>query len=102
LANISIANLHVRRARQPLSSVHRKAQQLKQRLAGLFVRQRQQRTGQLSATRVNIPPLTRLNRLIIVRDPRALGLKARRQVGQRPRIQKLTQRRRRRLRKPTN
>ena len=99
---IAVAYLQIRNRRHTTARIHTETHQRKQRLAWLLVRQRQERLLQVHAARINVAPLARRDRHIIILDPRTLGLEARWQVAQRTRIGQLTQRRRSRLRQTTN
>ena len=99
---VAVANLHVGGAGQAFASVYKESQQRKQHLAGLFVGQRQQRGRKLGATRVNVAPFARLDGIGVVRDARALGFEARRQVCKRSGVDQLPQSARCGLSKATN
>ena len=77
---VAVANLHVGGAGQALAGIHKEPQQRKQHLAGLFVGQRHQRGRKLGPASVNVAPFARLDGVRVVRDARALGFEARRQV----------------------
>ena len=80
---IAVAHLHVRDTGQPAASIGAETKQRKQGLAWLLVRQWHQRLTEFHTARINVSKLTRLQRHIIVHDPRALGLEACRQIHKR-------------------
>ena len=80
---IAVADLHIGSAREPLTRVNQESKQCKQHLTRFFVRKRHQRRRKLCATGVNIPPLARLDWIRVIRNARALGFEARRQICQR-------------------
>ena len=97
-----LANLHVSHGRKAPPSVYKSAEKVVERGRGLLERQRHQSAPQIAAHDVNIAELARLDRRIVLRNARALGLEATGQVGQRPSVDKLPQERRGSLRKATN
>ena len=84
-----VANLHVRRGREPTTFLNNVVEQRVQNLAGLLVRQGQDVVAQRTGADVYVTELTRLDGGIVSLDAQATGLQTTGQVGQRTGIHQL-------------
>ena len=88
---VHVRGLHVGHVDEPAPCLDQRTKQLGQRCRRLLVRQRDDRVPDVAARSVHVAELARLQRLVTVADPDALGLEARREVGQRACIDQLAQ-----------